>query len=148
MRSCIMSVSGVLTLGVWIKETHHRHYEGGAHAADDIPEKRDGRPGPPQRAPEGTLVLQPEHQQQPAEQNTVAQKLLGQKFGDAQGGVDVKQRHPGLHHRPTDQHAGNHQAGKKKQIGVTPEGVTLRFRRGRRRLRLRSGCSSIKNPFR
>ena len=47
--------------------THQRHYEGGAHAADDVPENRDGRPVPPQRAPEGTRVLQPEHQQQPAE---------------------------------------------------------------------------------
>ena len=86
----------------------------------------------PSERQKGRSYSHPEHQQQPAEQNTVAQKLLGQKFGDAQGGVDVKQEHPGLHHRPTDQHAGDHQAGKKKQIGVTPEGVTLRFRRGRR----------------
>jgi len=67
--------------------------------------------------------LQAEGHRQSAEEQGVADQLLGQELDDAEGSVDVEDGEQQLDQRPSGQHAGDYQAGKQKQVGVVPEGI-------------------------
>jgi len=76
-----------------------------------------------QRAPEGLVVLQPEHGRQRGECEPIEQKLRRQRLQGFHGGVNMERENRDSRQQAAGQQAADHQAQEKEQIVVAPEGV-------------------------